>query len=476
MRWSIRNQLLLPLFLLLLGIAGITTWSAVTAADQARQQIEEDLRHVGMTLSKHSYAWLRQKVILDMMKSLTGADYHLVERTSLVPTDSRGYLSTLPTGAPAELLLPAAEASVGNWEKLHLGPPVTIVGQVYLCSGVRLIRDDQSTQEDAGTLYILYPEPLWRDALWKAVRPSVVLGVIVGLASLLLAFAVSQRLGRRIQELERRTRLIAGGDFSPMPLPRRNDELRDLGRSVNDMAQQLAKLQETVRETERLRLLGQLGSGLAHQLRNGVTGARLAVQVHSTECNGRVDPESLQVALRQLDLVEANLKRFLDLGRTQGITREPCSLGDLLEEAVNLLRPRCRHAGTELRWQRPEMDTVISGDRGRLGHLFLNLLTNAVEAAGPGGSVEVRTGNDKGRCTIEVIDSGQGPGPEVAARLFQPFTTGKPEGIGLGLAVARQVAEAHGGTIDWRRENDHTCFRVELPFGDASLKRPSERC
>ncbi len=473
MRWSIRYQLLLPLFLLLFGIAGITTWSAVTAAEQARQQIEEDLRHVGLTLSKHSYAWLRQKVILDMMKSLTGADYHLVERTSLLPTDSRGYLSTLPPGTPVDLPLPEAETTVGNWDKLRLGPPVRIVGQTYLCCGVRLTRDDQTVQEDAGTLYILYPEPLWRGALWKAVRPSVVLGVIVGLASMLLAVGVSQRLARRVQELERRTRQIAGGDFSPMPLPRRDDELRDLSRSVNDMAQQLARLQETVRETERLRLLGQLGSGLAHQLRNGVTGARLAVQLHADECDGRTDPESLQVALRQLDLVEANLKRFLDLGRNGTAAREPCSLADVVEEAVDLVRPRCRHAGIALSWQRPEGEAVVSGDRARLGHLVLNLLTNAVEAAGPGGTVDVsmrnaergmRNGQSaKDGWVLEVTDSGPGPTPEVADRLFQPFTTGKREGIGLGLVVARQVAEAHGGTICWRRETERTCFRVELP-------------
>jgi nitrogen-specific signal transduction histidine kinase len=65
---------------------------------------------------------------------------------------------------------------------------------------------------------------------------------------------------------------------------------------------------------------------------------------------------------------------------------------------------------------------------------------------------------------VEVTDSGPGPSPDVAAKLFEPFVTGKPEGVGLGLAVARQVAEAHGGTITWRRENDRTVFRIVLPL------------
>src|SRR5204863_1970357 len=126
----------------------------------------------------------------------------------------------------------------------------------------------------------------------------------------------------RIGSLERRTRLIAEGDFSPMPLPSLNDELRDLTRSVNEMAQRLAQFQETIRQTERLRLLGQVRGGLAHQLRNGVAGARLAVQLHAQECSAD-DGDSLRVALRQLSLIEMHLKKFLDLGKTIELQRQP---------------------------------------------------------------------------------------------------------------------------------------------------------
>jgi signal transduction histidine kinase len=93
------------------------------------------------------------------------------------------------------------------------------------------------------------------------------------------------------------------------------------------------------------------------------------------------------------------------------------------------------------------------------------VLTNAVEAAGPGGRVEVRLGRGAtDRAFVEVLDSGPGPTADVAARLFEPFVTGKREGVGLGLAVAKQVAEAHGGTIAWRRQDGWTCFRIELPL------------
>ena len=175
-----------------------------------------------------------------------------------------------------------------------------------------------------------------------------------------------------------------------MPLPGRNDELRDLGRSINEMAEQLARLQETVQRTERLRLLGQVGGGLAHQLRNGLTGARLAVQLHARECRDGGDGEALDVALRQLALVETHLKRFLDLGRTGPLRREPRGAG----APWSARRWRCwgRTASTPASTcagSRRTKTAPVVGDAGQLGQLLLNVLGNAIEAAGPGGWVEV---------------------------------------------------------------------------------------
>jgi signal transduction histidine kinase len=454
MRWPIRYQLLVPLLTLLLGVVGISTWTALASADRARRQIETQVRHVAHTLSA---SFPLRRNVLDQMKLLSGADFLLI-----TPDGSR--TATLPADA---LELPPAEEVVEDWETLRLGPRVIVEGRAYLGSGVRLPPRPDAGIPDGATLYILYPEDLWRSALWEAVRPSLILGGFAGLASLMLAFAVGEHFSRRVRGLERRTRLIAAGDFSPMPLPGRDDELRDLGRSINEMAEQLARLQETVQRTERLRLLGQVGGGLAHQLRNGLTGARLAVQLHVRECRDNGDGEALAVALRQLALLEAHLKRFLDLGRAGPGRREAVALPALVGEAVALLRPRCKHARIDLRWQEPLEKATVQGDAGQIEQLLLNVVGNAVEAAGPGGWVEVvlrRKDAPAPVVILEVSDSGPGPPSDVAARLFEPFVTGKPEGVGLGLAVARQVAEAHGGRITWRRDGGATRFTIELPL------------
>ncbi len=175
------------------------------------------------------------------------------------------------------------------------------------------------------------------------------------------------------------------------------------------------------------------------------------------------------MALRQLTLLEAHLKRFLDLGRQDVPRREACSLMALANDVVELVRPRCKHANIDLRWRPPSEPFTLSGDAGQLQQLLLNLLGNAIDAAGPNGWVSVEMGAEPQpsgsvAVVLDICDSGPGVTKDVAERLFEPFVTGKPEGVGLGLAVARQVAEAHGGRISWERLADRTCFRVTLPL------------
>jgi signal transduction histidine kinase len=453
MRWSIRYRLILPLGLLLLSVILVSTWSAIAAAERAEQRIADQVRSVSQSLSTANYPLT--EAIIDQLTQLSGAEYLLMG-----PGERIGTLAELAKfKSPNDVVDPSSEDIPFD----QLGPRILIGNQYFRCRRITL----KPPHLNAGsTLFIFYPETLLNDAIWDAVRPSI-FGLLLGLGTVVLTFGIGQRLVSRIRELERRTRLIALGDFSPMPLPKQNDELRDLSLSVNEMAQRLAKLQETVLKTERLRLVGQLASGLAHQLRNGVAGARLAVQVHESECD--TDPESLQVVLRQLSLMEANLRRFIDLGRGEEHPRQRCSLTQILQDVLSLVQPQCKHAGIDLQVSSLSEGITVDGDRAQLSDLFLNLIGNAIEAAGPGGRIEIDLQVDgKGSITIDICDSGPGPSPEIATRLFEPFVTTKPEGIGLGLAVVKRAVEAHHGKIDWRRDCNRTCFRIELPHADRS--------
>src|SRR5439155_9961679 len=138
---------------------------------------------------------------------------------------------------------------------------------------------------------------------------------------------------------------------------------------------------------------------------------------------GDGDAEALEVAERQLSRMGTDLQRFFDLGRGGG-KREACSLAELVDGAVALLRPQCRHAHTDLNWSSPAADARVVGDPGQLGHVVLNVVSNAVEAAGPGGTVDIRLTCAGSTATLEVSDTGPGPPPEIAERLFEAFVTG----------------------------------------------------
>ena len=444
MRLGIRYRLLIPLALLLTGVIAASLWSARVAASRAEERVAGQVQNVSQTLSTGTFPLTPS--VLDQMKSLSGAEFLLI-------APAAGRFSTFPAG---QLILPDDEAFKSGGAT-GIGPRVEIAGAAYHCRRVRL-RDPHP--EAGGAVYIFYPESLLNEAIADAQRPSL-FGLAFGLGAVLLTFGIGQRLVSRIRALEKRTRQIAAGDFSPMRLPRQDDELRDLIASVNDMARTLADLRESARATERLRLTGQLAAGLAHQLRNGVTGARLAVQVYLDD-RPAGDIEALQVTLRQLAVMDANLRRFIDLGRPGDGKREEVALACVLNEAIELLRPRCRHAGIDLDRSTIPEGAIVSGDAGQLGDLFGNILENAVEAAGPGGTVAIDVRREPKKVIVEIADTGPGPPPGIADRLFEPFVTGKSEGIGLGLAVARHAVEAHRGLIEWRREGGRTVFRVEL--------------
>ena len=161
------------------------------------------------------------------------------------------------------------------------------------------------------------------------------------------------------------------------------------------MAEQLAEMDKAIRRSERLALLGQLAGGLAHHLRNNVTGALMAVQLHARKCD--VDRESLDVALRQLALTEENLKQFLAAPQASpqanlALNRAPCKLGDIIDEVVELIEHSLRHRRVHLSViEAPDIDDHLDADRGHLRQLLMNLVLNAADAAGPGGSVKIET-------------------------------------------------------------------------------------
>lgn len=451
MRISLRYRLLIPVGLLLSGIGAASVWGAKVAAEEAERRTAEQLWAIARTLNEPPTFPLTSPV-LHHLKGFSGAEFLLIGPTSRV--------STLNPPPP----LTALEVAISSENEPSLGSPIAIGGEEYHCVRHHLRAPHP---QEGSNLYIFYPETRRRLVVREAIRTPLVLGLVAGIVAVVLTLTSGSSLVRRIRTLEQRTRQIAHGDFQPMPLPRSDDELRDLCQSVNEMACKIAELQRVVQRTERLRLVGQFSGGLAHQLRNAAAGAKLSIEVYLAE-NPQADAEPLEVALRQLDRIERNLRQFLTVGAKAEYVPTVCDLRSLIEQSVSLFRPQCQHAGQTLAWLPPPGAMPIQGDAQQLVHLLTNVLGNAVEAAGPGGDIRVTATTNPGQYLIEVSDNGPGPPVSIADRLFEPFVTGKEQGIGLGLAVARQVVEAHRGTLTWRRFQNRTIFTISLPMTDVS--------
>jgi signal transduction histidine kinase len=452
MRWPIRNQILLPFAgLMLLAVAGVSSLDAWLAARRSEQQINKQLREVARTLLDSRFPL--NDVVLRQMRGLSGAEFVLT-------TVSGRRIASSGLSATE---IPPPSTPVARWEELDLGSPVVIDDQIYFQAAVRM--NGRGIQPELLLLHILYPEQIWQESRREAAIPPLVVGASALVGFALLALAIAARLSRPILQVSSRVGRMAQGDFQPLPLPERNDELRDLVLAVNSLAGQLDEMRRAIQRSERLTLLGKLSGGLAHHLRNDVAGARMAVQLHQRHCHA-ADRESLEVALRQLALTEDHLQRFLAAGQPELPQQVHCDLRAIVDDLVGLLSASFKHRKVSLSVSADSHAQLpLHADPDQLRHLLMNLVLNALEAAGSGGWVRIEALiSDDSVTHLRVLDSGDGPPAEFASgRLFEPFSTSKPEGVGLGLAVARQIAEAHGGALEYTRRNQHTCFELTLP-------------
>jgi hypothetical protein len=289
-----------------------------------------------------------------------------------------------------------------------------------------------------------------------------------------LGLRTTGRLAARITAVERHVARIAEGEFghtlvASHEAPAGSDEISRLIDGVNHMSLQLEQLRGSLVAGERQRLLGQLAAGFAHELRNAVTGARLAIDLHRRRCPAGVGSgppdDSLTVAARQLDILEEEVRGLLALAKAPAQQKqppEPISIDRLLAEVRDLTAPRCDHAGVRMHCELPTNLSLI-GRHDALRAALVNLALNGIDAAGRSGDVWLSAARTGSQTILAVDDSGAGPPASVRDSMHEPFVTSKPEGIGLGLSVARAVAEEHGGVLAWERTGGRTRFAISLP-------------
>lgn len=448
--------------LLVVAVASLAAVGAINArltADHTRQRIERQLQGVVGVLTASNFPLTEP--VLQKMRDLSSAEFALTDAARRTVATSLG-------AAPQQL---PDDPVVARPEDVTLGPSRIIGGADYFHAALEL--GARPGVDDGRVLHILFPRDEYLRTWRAAFLPPLAVGVVAVGAAAAVARLLAGRISRTTARLGDEVLRLARGDFSPVELPAADDELRDLALAVNRTAQMLADYEQEVRRTEQMRTVARLGASLAHEMRNAATGCRMAVDLHAESCPGSHDDESLAVARRQLRLIESQLQRFLQIGRSPAeIVRREVDFARLVDELLPLVRPAARHAQVELDWRLADDDVTVVGDEDGLGQVALNLVLNAIEAVQqlPIDAATPRSVIVELRCAADdvaelaVSDTGPGPAAGAAPTMFEPFVTSKAEGAGLGLAVAKQVVEAHDGSIAWKREDGVTRFRVTLPL------------
>jgi len=446
---SLGRQLVLPAVgLLLAGVLATVAFASWLAARRAADATLARERQIVDTLAASRVTLTLP--VLETLARLTGSAFVVWN-----PLDDTLGPTTLADAPSAELVAGGVAAAVERGEAILDGRPHRVT--TVKSAGVR-----------PETVVVLTPRRTLAALVFESSWPQ--LAVAAATLALLVpaTLAATGRLARRIGAVERRVATIADGDFTPRSAGGVDDEIGRLGDGVERMCGQLGLLRARLVAGERERLLGQLAAGFAHELRNALTGARLAIDLHRSRCPGSADDGSLDVARKQLAVIEEEVRGLLALSRRTESAPAPVPLAELLAEVADLVSPRSQHAGTALVVE-PAGGTVIVVRRDALRAALVNLACNALEAAGPGGHVRLAAVCGPDGVRLRVEDDGPGPPEHLAATIHEPFVTGKPEGIGLGLAIVKAVAEEHGGRLEWHHADGRTRFEILLPAAVAAL-------
>ncbi len=311
---------------------------------------------------------------------------------------------------------------------------------------------------EIGHLEVRIPRPVKENLFISSSNQFLIYFTLgFGLIAAALSILLARKLSRPLQHLTGAVEGIAGGDLARRVQITTSDEIGRLAAAFNQMA-------DSLEGHERLRR--QLVSNAAHELRT-------PLMIIRGELEGMMDdvlpstPEALQSLHHETTRLTAILDGVDELARAEAsfltLQREPVELGLLLEGIASRFSRLAEEKSARIVVACPD-GLIAQADPDRLSQIMINLLTNALRAIPEHGRVELRATGDNAGTIIEVADNGHGIPAALQPHIFERFYKGKQGGLGLGLAIVRELVAAHDGTISVTSEPERgTTFTVRLP-------------
>ena len=299
------------------------------------------------------------------------------------------------------------------------------------------------------------------------------IGVFGGIGGIVLGFGVTRALGRSIRRLQVRLQDAAGklgpelpdiilteeGHFSEV-----HAQLDQLTSGIEKVLLDLRQRELEVLRAEQLAAVGHLAASVAHEIRNPLTAIKMLIQAGQESGQPPLSPEDLRVIETEIRRMESSLKTFLDFTRPPRLERRSVRLSSLLQEVAGLVRGRTEMQKVDLSISVQDDSLVVMADPEQLRQVFVNLILNSLDALPRGGRIRVTVKSTEDSVELCVSDTGIGIASEMLPQLFQPFSSNKETGLGLGLVISKRIVEDHGGTISAdNRPSGGAEFRVRLP-------------
>jgi signal transduction histidine kinase len=296
---------------------------------------------------------------------------------------------------------------------------------------------------------------------------------LIWAGALLAGLAVSMLLARRIlkpiRQLDEAASLIARQEYATRVPEGSNDELGRLARTFNAMCQSIQDARGELIRQERILTIGRLSSSIAHDLRNPLAsiygGAEMMMDGNLSEAQLHRLAGNIYRSSR---IINDLLQELLDVSRGRMQAPEICRLSEIVCAALDVEAAVAEQQGVKMRTTiDPSIELPL--ERARMERVFLNLITNAIEAMPDGGTVDIRAERNGTGVIVKVDDTGPGIPDSVRQRLFEPFVTSRKNGLGLGLALSRQTVLEHGGEL-WVEDETSELqpggahFRLRLPL------------
>jgi signal transduction histidine kinase len=443
--FSIRTRVILSFTLCFILSGGVILWSRWTLTDIELKM--HFLESAGSHGSEIEQARRYEKNFLLYGTNLSDARSHAQQARTMLEQDASKVQAVVGTQRYEMMLM-------------HVDRYLDLLDQLANATGAQRGEIETELRSHGQTMVstahaLIASERQLMDAKLRMIKrvPLAFLVVLLVLVAYIAHF-LNQQILTPLKRLLGYTDRIAEGDLTPiLPARRYRDEFTTVFLAMNHMLHELNRRQDILVRSHKLRAVGTLTAGIAHELNNPINNITLTAAMLKEDYETLSSAERLEMVddlIGQADRAQQIVRNLLDFARETESKTEHLEVRALLEETVRLAGNQLKMAKVRVALDIPDHLPTIYGDRQQLHQVFLNLFLNAVDAMPHGGTLTVRAApGEPGFIAIRVTDEGAGIPEHILDNIFDPFFTTKAtgKGTGLGLSVSLGIVRQHGGHI-----------------------------